>query len=375
MLDRAKVMRELSVESQNLFVDYSIEHQAAYAEWQKICRDALFLQKVEAHPTYALPTWNGDLKQVHKVTRFSKPYQVVSVDGSQIYPDKHQGTSCFLLNIGTAVLRYGMGQGTTLFSSEPFLFVGQDNDDEASGRSVDVVNAKREEFELKLGFETCERLREEHASLPLLFLFDGSLIFWHLESKETFLKQYFVNVYCQTLLQFFEKKIPVAGYLSLPKNKDLVNLIRASATDFSASVTERNQLFPHTIDAMLALMHLEEGERTSFFASTALIVGEYPAQVRPWFCYYATSAELVRIELPEYVVACPDLAEQALTIIADQVFKGNGYPICTAEAHIQAVVKGADREFFYHAVERYGIQQRKRLIMSQKNLKKRRMSV
>ncbi len=31
--------------------------------------------------------------------------------------------------------------------------------------------------------------------------------------------------------------------------------------------------------------------------------------------------------------------------------------------------------YFYHAVEKYGVDQKRRLIMSQKNLKKRKMSI
>ncbi len=374
MLDRAKVMRELNIEGQQLFLDYSEEYEAVRAHWHALCADPLFLEKVRAYPSYGLALWQGQVGSASLVKPLEKSYQVVSVDGSQIYPDKHQGTTCFLLNIGTAVLRYGLGQGMTLFSSEPSLFIGQDGDDE-TGRSIDVVNGKREEFEFKAGLETCSALQEEQPEMPLLFLFDGSLIFWHLESKEALLKQYFLQAYCQLLQGFYEKKIPVVGYISLPKSKDLVNLARAQATQFSPVATERTQLFTHTVDTVIASIFLEPGERSTFFESATPITQGYPPHLRPWFCYYATQDEMVRLEFPRYVVDDIALAEQSFSIIADQVAKGNGYPISTAEAHIQAVVKGADREFFYHAIERYGVQCKRRLIMSQKSLKKRRMSV
>ena len=374
MLDRAKVMRELSVQTDSLFVDYTDEYKKVFAEWGKLAADPFFLQKVEAYPSYSLSTWQGNIADAFEVTSFSKPYHVVSIDGSQIYPDKHQGTSCFLLNIGTVILRYGQGQGTTFFSSEPFLFVGHEADDEVS-RSVDVVNGKREEFEFKTGLDVCSSLLREYPDLPLLFLFDGSLIFWHLETKEAAIKQYFLEAYCQILQSIYEQGIPIMGYISLPKSKDLVNLVRSHYTQFSSVLTDRTQHFTHTVDTIIAQSFLEPGQRSTLFESHVAITGHYPEHLRPWFCYYATEAELVRIEFPQYMAQNAALFEQSFSIIADQVKKGNGYPISTAEAHMQAVVKGGDRDFFYHAVERYGVQQKQRLIMSQKNMKKRKMSV
>lgn len=374
MLDRAKVMRELSSGTDDFFVDYTDEYKKVLDEWEKVVADPFFLQKVEAYPSYSLPTWQGSLGDVAQVAPFSKPYHVVSIDGSQIYPDKHQGTSCFLLNIGTVVLRYGQGQGSTFFSSEPFLFVGQEGDDDL-GRSIDVVNGKREEFEFKTGLDVCSSLVAEHPNMPLLFLFDGSLIFWHLETKEAAIKQYFLHVYCQLLQGLYELNIPIMGYISLPKSKDLVSLVRAHLTAFSPIATERTRHFTHTVDTVIAQSFLEPGEHSTLFESHTAITGSYPEHLRPWFCYYATEAELVRLEFPQYVATDVALFKQSLAIVADQVAKGNGYPISTAEAHMQAVVKGSDREFFYHAVERYGIQQKRRLIMSQKTLKKRKMSI
>lgn len=374
MLDRAKVMRELSEQTGNVFVDYTDEYRKTLIEWEKLALDPFFLQKVEAFPSYSLSTWQGGIANVYDVSPFSKPYHIVSIDGSQIYPDKHQGTSCFLINIGTVILRYGPRQGSTFFSSEPFLFVGQDTDDEM-GCSVDVVNGKREEFEFKTGLDVCLSLKSEYPETPLLFLFDGSLIFWHLESKEAALKKYFLESYCSILQGFYEHSVPVMGYISLPKSKDLVNLVRAQYTQFSPILAERTHHFTHTTDAIIACSFLESGQRSTLFESHVAITGSYPQHLRPWFCYYATEVELVRIEFPQYVAENTALFEQSFSIVADQVDKGKGYPISTAEAHMQAVVKGADRDFFYHALGKYSIQQKQRLIMSQKHMKKRKMSV
>ena len=56
-----------------------------------------------------------------------------------------------------------------------------------------VVNGKREELELEAGLLHALKLQKESPAAPVLFLFDGSLVFWHLESKEPGLKKYFLQ--------------------------------------------------------------------------------------------------------------------------------------------------------------------------------------
>ena len=374
MLDRAKVMREISFLSKELFFDFSHEYEQARIAWTAATQDSLFLQKVQAYPSYNLPTWEGNLDDTHPLFPWVDPYQIVSVDGSQIYPDKHQGTSCFLLNIGTVVLRYGKEHAASSFNSEPFLFaeyaIEQDID-----RSIDVVNGKREEFELQAGLSACSLLQEQFQEIPLLLLFDGSLIFWHLETKEAIIKQYFLKAYFKLLEQFYQKHIPIMGYISLPKSKDLVSLLRAQMSDFHPVTSERVHKLLHVVDTGVVSFFLEEGQRSTLFASHMPIVQEYPVHLRPWFCYYSTQSEMVRIEFPYYVVQDTDLLNRSLSIVADQVKKGGGYPISTAEAHVQAVVKGSDRDFFYQLLEKHSIDQKRQLLLSQKNLKKRKMSI
>ena len=85
-------------------------------------------------------------------------------------------------------------------------------------------------------------------------------------------------------------------------------------------------------------------------------------------------AKSVHFSLDKYLGVVETLKNQLTTllqIILDQSTKGRGYPVCIAEAHEQAVVKGPDREFFYHCIQKMGIEQKRHLAFSQKTLKKR----
>lgn len=374
MLDRSKVLRELHELSDKLFLDLCAEQNIAYQAWQELIADPLFQQKIKAaRLPWVMPTWQEHLKTSFQVQPYRDPYQVLSVDGSQIYPDKHQGTSCFLLNIGSVVLRYGAGPGSTQFSSEPFVFIEQDFEGELSS-AVDIVNCKREEFELARGLDDARLLKKALPDTPLLFLFDGSLIFWHLESKDPLLKNYFLKKYQELLEGFYQEGIVPVGYISLPKSKELIHLIRAQLCGFSSTNLQVADQVKYISDSTVARFFLEPGQRSIIFQNHAPISELYAAHLKPHFFYYHAGSEIARIELPAYGTAknCVDLLT---SLIANQIEKGNGYPVALAEAHEQAVVKGVDREFFYQAIGKLSVEQKRRLIPSQKSAKKRRMNV
>ena len=84
MLDRAKLMRELNIEGQPLFLDYSEEYESVHMNWKALCADRLFLEKVCAYPSYGLVVWQGDVGTAFPVKPLRKPYQLDIVTGKQI---------------------------------------------------------------------------------------------------------------------------------------------------------------------------------------------------------------------------------------------------------------------------------------------------
>jgi hypothetical protein len=157
----------------------------------------------------------------------------------------------------------------------------------------------------------------------------------------------------------------------LPKNKELVNLIRVSLADFDEKVCMNSQEIQHVVDTTVASMYLEPQTRTALFKSGAPIAQLYPDHLVPYFFYLHTGHEIARIEIPAWIAH----DEAAVTLVArmllDQSIKGRGYPVVLAEAHEQAVVKGPDRDFFYQIITKLGIERKKRIILSQKSVKKR----
>ncbi len=372
MLDRSKLLKELTRFSEKLFLDTSQEFDLAQKVWNQIAHDSTFPYKIKSLKSpWILPTWNDPLNEVVTVSQGIQRYAVLAVDGSQIYPDRHQGIACYLINVGAIQLRYGVSNDRALhFETQPYLFLSHDEQVELDG-STDAVNCLREEYELRAGLERGMLLKQSEGTQPYAVLFDGSLIFWHLESKDEAIKERFLSSYLGILHQFYQAEIPMASYISWPKSKELVNLIRVALCNFELEGCTAHKAVDHIVDAQVARFFLQEGERTIIFQNHSAITSHYPDHLKPHFFYLHVGQEIVRVEIPSWIAQQPEKMRMICEIILDQAIKGRGYPVCLAEAHEQAVVKGPDREFFYHVLQKVGIEQKQRYAVSQKSIKKR----
>ncbi len=373
MLHHAKVMQALMALENDLFIDNSAHLAIARASWQRLTADPTFVFKIrEINSPWLLPTWHGAVDAIEAIEPISEPYQVVSVDGSQIYPDRHQGSSCYLINIGTVNLVY-TDRPSVRFDSRPYVYAGR-QEDELQESPTDLVNAKRQELELQIGLELCSG-QFEQSTMKQAFLFDGSLIFWHLASQSSELKESYMSRYLAIMYQLYQKRIVHGGYISLPKSKELVNLIRIELCNFMVEGCTEHKQVDHIVDSTVAGFFLNAGQRTTVFKSNALICNQYPPALVPYFFYMHVGHEIARIEIPAWIAQNREYVHLIAQIMFDQATKGNGYPVALAEAHEQAVVKGPDREFFYQMLQKLAIDHKYQQHISQKSSKKRIMGI
>ncbi|MFH0898584.1 MAG: DNA double-strand break repair nuclease NurA, partial [bacterium] len=331
-----------------------------------------------------IPSWDGDLCATVKIDSEVSAYQVLAVDGSQIYPDHHMAdVSVCLINCGGCLLSYGQQSCAMLFS-EPDVFLPHTMMPKynAAQFSSDLVDLKREELEFLTMLERADSIAKDNKDF--ICLFDGSLIFWHLESKHKEIKDFFLNRYLEILDHFYRKKILVAGYLSFPQSRELIRLVKIWLCQHLDSdgtpCTFENEHCPcsaigQMVDAGLIAKFLEPGFRTNLFYSHSKIIDSYPDHLKPCFFYLNVGPEIVRIELPKWIAQDPKAVDFIGTICLDQSKKGYGYPVALAEAHNQAVVTAGDRDFFYHLIRKTGINFDRLVLYSQKLIKKRGMKL
>ncbi|MDP3788363.1 MAG: DNA double-strand break repair nuclease NurA [Candidatus Chromulinivorax sp.] len=369
MLDHSKFVAELQKVSTDLFVGFAQEIDIARQVWLKIASDIEFEQKMhKIKQSLLIPAWRGLLAPVVSIIPRQDEYVVISVDGSQIYYDKHQGPPCFLINIGIIQLRYGVVGKPVEYASLPFLTTKLDENNDFG--SPDFVNMQREKYEFE---HALEQVLAVHAQVPqalTVCLFDGSLIFFHLDAQDIEIKERFLHDYCSVLEQFYQKKILIGGYMSLPRTKELVNLCKLELAQGDESVLEHTSVIDRLTDVDISDLYLKPQQRSIVFKSKAPISYLYPFHLQPHFCYVHVGAEIIRLEFPAWIGQSDELVDQLCSVALDQAMKGRGYPVCLFEAHEQAVIKAVDRDFFYRMIEKMSQQKAKNYAISQKSIKK-----
>ncbi|MCK4499691.1 DNA double-strand break repair nuclease NurA, partial [Candidatus Babeliales bacterium] len=183
----------------------------------------------------------------------------------------------------------------------------------------------REERELKAAFKKSELLQYKTS----VVLVDGALTFSHLDSKTKNLREKFLGLYWEKLKLFYEKKQLVAAYTSLPRTRDLIKKFGSSK---KLKLT----------DADVLKNILKSPSQNAFYRTETFSVNNHI-----YFCYINVGTEIARIEFPEWIAQNNDYVGLVCKVCCNQVQKGRGYPICLAEAHVQAVVTAAEQNFFY----------------------------
>jgi hypothetical protein len=366
MLNKANVLKQLTIA---LETDFSIpagQLDSLLGFWHTLSRSPELLEALSSYKhLYPIPQWQGSLDSSLAITPQKSLYRVIGVDGSQIYPDRHHTIASFLINIGTVLIHYKNFRSRVALESIPSVVMGVEAED-WSGAHVEIINCRRTELELRTGLELSEKSQEQEFLEEQVCFFDGSLIFWHLEHKDPEIKYRFMTSYLASLQQLYERKLLHIGYISSPKSKDLIALLRCAH-----HIRPSSSLHESLVDADLVALYVPQHSRTILFKSSSLITQQYPDHLKPYFFYLNTGYEIARIEIPAWMVQQEQIITLVCSIVLDQALKGTGYPVCLSEAHEQAVIKGADREFFYHALHRLNAQSTTRYSFSQKLLKKR----
>ena len=327
---------------------------------------------------------------------------IAATDGSQIFPDRHEISACFLINIGYILLHYGTGE-KPLMSSKPRLYYREEEIYEEWGGARIFVN--RELVGFKRGLmeftELADLALAAHAEgHRTLALSDGTLILWNLEGKPQDFRAAHLEATLAAMDALREARVPVAGYISQPGSQELINALKLGLCPLAAADCDRcpyqeeNQLrfsreeidalqgdlwqgrglpcspIEGLSDAVLMRRVLRHGQRTPLYRSASKILSEYGLH-HIYYFYLHVGAEIGRVEVPEWVAADRELLDLVHACLCDQAEKGQGYPVALAEAHERAVVRSADRESFYRFLRDTFVKNDLQTRLSTKSFKKR----
>ncbi|MBE9477865.1 MAG: DNA double-strand break repair nuclease NurA [Chloroflexi bacterium] len=298
-------------------------------------------------------------------------FTILAADGSHIDVDRHRSPRCYLINIGSVVLRYGGSPDATL-DSFPHLY---SRDEELvitpNGNKIREQVVEGTLLGIKRSVDECCQLAELAAELPEdnpgLALVDGTLILWSLEAYPEFVTEALLDKGFLSHLSRIKglnsngREIALASYISFPRSTEVVNALRLALCPHDVLDTDLHcgdcqerkcEMVAGIRDRDLFSELLGQGERSCLFTSRSKIVDKkYPEEHRIYFFYLRVDDETARVEIPKWVATDEDLLNLTHSLILDQCQRGQGYPVALSEAHEQAVVTGADRENFWRLVE------------------------
>ena len=278
-----------------------------------------------------------------KVEKEISDYTAIAADGSEVSINEDFFFPYYIINIGFIALKYGKDHFFFADSNAKIYFEENELYEKVGDKSFLV---RGELLSSKMLLEESKKLEEllkdfYTVEVPVLALFDGTLIQWEIkETSETY-KNNFVKNFQRMILIAEQLKAPLAGYISGTHSRDVMEMIRIflemKGEDFD------KQLLSIIKDADIFKIILRKGERSAIFRSNAPILNLYKAPI--YFFFLNVGSEVVRIEIPEFIAFDNDLLEKTCALILSQSNKGEGYPVVLKEAHEQAVIKSSERVF------------------------------
>jgi hypothetical protein len=373
MLDFNKVVQQIDSIGRESFVDTEALQETianAQAALDRAIKDPdQFVTRLDENSNWVLWPVATPLEPVgakHSIVVADDLYTVVAVDGSQIMPSHHEVHTCYLLNVGMALITYG-AKLPPLLETVPKLYSRPEDLYPLVDRRrlhIDELYVSLERTILELEILASTAIKAKERGVPVIALYDGSLIPWSVEKLPDGYQHTYIKRMTDALTSLQNQSIPIIGYLSHSRGADIVNCLRVLVCPYEVSHCREHcgdlneEDFPCSkvwplSDRQLFKPHLEVNQRSATFLSGASVSKLLPREHRVCFTYLDVGEEIARLEFPRWLLADQGMLNSALGMILSQCKKGMGYPISLAESHHLAVIKGNDRDQFFELITRH----------------------
>ncbi len=373
MLDFNKVVQQIDSISRESFIDTDALQETienAQAALDRASREPdQFVTRLDENSNWVLWPVATPLEPIgvkHSIAVAEDSYTVVAVDGSQIMPSHHEVHTCYLLNVGMALITYG-AKLPPLLETIPKLYSRPEDLYPLVDRRrlhIDELYVSLERTIMELETLARESIKAKERGLPVLALYDGSLLPWSVEKLPDGYQHSYIGRMSEALSSLERESIPIIGYLSHSRGADIVNCLRILVCPYETSHCREHcgdlneEDFPCSkvwplSDRLLFKPHLQVNQRSATFLSGASVSKLLPREHRVCFTYMDIGEEIARLEFPRWLLNQEGQLHDALSMILSQCQKGMGYPVSLAESHHLAVIKGNDRDQFFELITRH----------------------
>ncbi len=301
------------------------------------------------------------------------PVTVIGVDGSSITPNRFSTVRCYAINIGHALLPYGVPVEPSL---DAVAEVGLDGDlleGSAGMRQAPrglATRLLRDVRELECGVELAVPAAEAG---PAVLLLDGTLLPWDLHTRQA--SDEALAPYRNRTIEALDRiracgePLSMGAYISASAAREVVAALDVLAPSPPSA--------PPLTDGDVFRGLLQPGERSAIFHSRSSRRGSVesllPGHEVALF-YLRVGDDIARVELPAWA-ATPTQVDRLHATLVDQCERCEGYPRALQEAHEQAVISASDREQFERLLDRLAGDAGIRAPLNGKQQSKRRRSI
>ena len=363
LLDKVDEMSQEAAQQQKRYAKLV---QDARERLQNTSVDEGFLAKIQ-QAIAVDSSWRGAeplegvLDMRHRPQIELEQASLIGVDGSQIYPDRHGATLYYLINIGSIVLRSGSSEAPTT-ETAPTLFFDEVNLYNKQHYLVgsEQVNSQREFAEVKKLAELAMAERthlggdQDHLVVAIK---DGQLMMW-LGEREQSENARLLDSYIDQLDEIRRSgSIPV-GFVGRPRSANVVRMLWVAGLKMEGITQETVRMsgFRALTDKMLFAPLLAPNQRSAIFINTAKVNRQQFADRQQRICFFYTNvarqvgadaAQIVRVDIPEWVADQPALVDQVQMAIYEDC-TGTDFPYVLIRADELAVVSQQEKRDFEH---------------------------
>jgi hypothetical protein len=271
---------------------------------------------------------------------------LIAADGSQVYPNRHEGPLYYLINIGSIHFKIGTGEAPSIQSQPSLHYESDDLYDDSGGLvAPELINGQRDAAELA----ELARLAENTAP-PTLALLDNGLLLWlalQVKDHPSRVTDAILKGYLADLDRLSAYGTAVAGVIDRPRHANVLGLIHLAgmALEAISEETVRANRFRGLTDRLLFSKLLPPGHRSALFRYGSPLNRDFKRAGHEVVFFYLHSAtgNILRVEIPAWVADDQDrLNVVHAGILADSQSTG-GFPYSLARAHEIAVIGQPER--------------------------------
>ncbi len=295
----------------------------------------------QANPLDAVLEANGD----HLPTKAT----VISVDGSQIVPDRHAPYVYYLINTGGIVYQHGTPVAPQVFSTPELHFPKSHELDDSRFFNPTGVSIERDQAEMnELARQTFEN---RHGDGPLLSIMDQRLLYVPIGEIAPQFKEKVIKEWQAGMKKIKDSGGLLVGYIDRPLKSSVMVMLHQIHPAWSADEPDSLGHWEGITDADLFGRLLRPGARSIVFADVSHANTRFKKAGRDneiCFFYLNTSdredaPNIARVDLPLWV-AQDEIAVQTIhELIVDQCKILGRYPYVLTRADEMAVVGKQDQ--------------------------------